>query len=530
MANNQMSPRQKMINMMYLVLIAMLALNVSKDLLKAFVTFDESLKLTLNNSLRKNNSIYNSLDQAKSLDPLRAGPQWEKAQQIKAHTTITIAWLDSLTSELISKTEGISMAEADTIELRYVEAQDNVDVPTNLMIGPKDDASEGAARKLKLHLVEHYNALLKALGEQYGTGFEMSVDTAGTREEGVDLNWETANFYRTPLVATVALLAKYKNDVRNAEYEALERLYASISERDLPFDTVAAKVIAKNDYVILGDAHQAEVFVAAYSTTKDPGVELFLDENASPTVDRVSVTNGTGYIELPSDRTGLHKYRGMVKMLDPHGEMMEFPFEHEYLVARPMAAVSPTKMNVFYRGIENPIDVSVPGYANEHVRVSVSGGNTIRSVGNGSYVVQMLANSPVNVQVNISVLTEDGSTRSFGAKEFRAMRLPDPYARLGDITAEGKISKSKLCAQRGLKGEYAKDFPFELTCSMVEFDVMFVRGATVIQHKNSGEGFSDEVKALLCETRRGDKIYFEHIKARGKDGIRKLNPLSITVR
>ena len=393
MANNQLSPRQKMINMMYLVLIALLALNVSKDLLKAFVTFEEGLDLSLASSVRKNASLYSQLDKAKSLDPLRAGEQWEKAQKIKLETSATISWIDSLSKVLIMETEGLSAEEADTMQLRHVKGQDNVDVPTSLMIGPRDDASSGAARTLKEKLVQHHGQLQEMLGPKYSGGFDLLVDTNGITEEGVYLNWENANFYRTPLVAAVALLSKFKNDVRNTEFAALERLHSSITERDLPFDTVAAKVIAHNDHVILGDAHKAEVFVAAYSTTKDPQVELFLNNGQEPYQNGVVVANGTGHIELPSDKPGLFSYHGKVKMLDPYGQLLEFPFEHEYLVAAPSAAVSPTKMNVFYRGIDNPIEVSVPGFANENVRLSINGGNSLQNVGNGAYMVKMSANA-----------------------------------------------------------------------------------------------------------------------------------------
>ncbi len=531
MASGSMTPRQKMINMMYLVLIAILALNVSKDLLKAFVTFDEGLEITLASSANKNNSLYNAFERARSLDPIKAGGQWQKAQNIKLATSATLTWLDALTVRLIAETEGIPIEVADTLELRWVEAQDNTDVPTNIMIGPKDDASDGEARRLFHELVDHYNALRNILGEELAEGFELQLDTFGIVEDGVHLNWELSNFYRTPLAASVALLSKFENDVRNLEYEALERLYSSISERDLPFDTVAAKVIAKSDYVLLGDTYTADVFIAAYSTTKDPEVELFMNgPGEAPKNVAVNVSNGSGKVALNADRIGLHTYTGTLRMVDPNGRPMEFPFEHEYLVARPSVTVSPSKMNVFYRGIENPIDVSVPGFANQDVRVSITGGNTVRSTGDGTYEVQVSANSPATVKVIVSVVAENGAQRRFGDKEFRIKRLPDPYARLGNITVDGKMSKSEICAQPGLKGEYDKDFPFNLVCQIISFKVTHVqKDGTVIPLSNSGQRFEKQIKALLCASERGDRIYFEHIRARGKDGVRKLRPLSVVI-
>lgn len=532
MASNTMSPRQKMINMMYLVLIAILALNVSKDLLKAFVTFDEGLDITLANTASKNNSLYNALDRAKSLDPVKAGEQWEKAQKIKVSTSTTLGWIDSLSIRLIAETEGIELQEADTMALRNVEGTDNIDVPTNIMIGSNEDASLGEARKLYAQLIGHYSDLRTILGDDLSEGYEIQMDTNGIVEDGVKLNWELSNFFHTPLAASVALLTKFENDVRNLEYEALERLHFSIGERDLPFDTVSAKVISHSDYVLLGDPHMADVFIAAYSTTKDPEVELFLEEPGS--VSRavpIQVANGSGMVELASDRIGLHKYSGTIRMFDPSGQPLEFPFEHEYLVARPSVTVSPSKMNVFYRGIENPIDISVPGFANQDVRVSISGGNTVRTTGNGTYEVNMSTNSPAEVKVFVSVITEDGEQRKFGEKDFRVKRLPDPYAIIGDIKVDGTMSRSQVCAYSGLKGEYEKDFTFELTCEIISFQVMHVqRNGTVIVHQNQGQRFEPNIKELLCASRRGDKIYFEKIRARGKDGIRKLRPLFVTIR
>ena len=521
-----------MINMMYLVLIAIMALNVSKDLLKAFVTFEEGMGLTLANSMSKNSSLYSAIEKAKSIDPAKAGQQWQKAVDIRSVTNETVEWIDALKNRLIAETEKIPLEVADTLALRWVEAKDDADIPTNIMIGSKDDASSGEARELRTKLISHYEELNDILGEDLSEGFDLHIDTNGTIEDGADLNWELSNFYRAPLAADVALLSKFKNDVRNLEYEALERLHSSINERDLPFDTVAARVISSSDYVILGDTHLAEVFVAAYSTTKDPEVELSLHTPDGSLNDMpIEVSDGSGRVLLNTTVPGLHSYSGVVRLTDNNGLTTEFPYRHEYLVARPSAAVSATKMNVFYRGIENPVEVSVPGYAHENVRVSISGGNTIRATGNGSYVVSMSANSPASVSVSVSVVEANGSNRQFAAKQFRVKKLPTPYVRIDRIKGSGEMTKGQICAVSGLIAEYAEDFPFDLSCRVVSYEVTHVqRNGTVIVHKNQGQNFEEDVKALLCASRRGDKIYFEHIRARGPDGVRPLSPLSIKIK
>ena len=162
MSGGDLPPRQKMIGMMYLVLTALLALNVSKDILDAFVLINTSLENTVVNYDEKTETLYSEFNTAKQFDPIKATPHWNKAQKAKDLSVGIIDYVKELQIKLLQETEKIPKSQADTLQLQYVNAKDNYDIPTNIMIGQTEDGSKGLARELKNKL-ETYKTEMKRL-------------------------------------------------------------------------------------------------------------------------------------------------------------------------------------------------------------------------------------------------------------------------------------------------------------------------------------------------------------------------------
>ena len=259
MAGSKESPRQKMIAMMYLVLTAILALNVSKEVIEAFVTVNTSLEATAANFDEKNGMLYADFDQAKSVDPKKVTEYWEKANQAKGLSQELDEYIRKLKIELIAATEGLTPEEADTIHLDYIKKQDDFDRPTGILVGSNEDGSKGKARELKIKLNEYCDKMLELIPEKERRNISLGFETPDRTKKDGTKTWETNQFYNSPLVASLAILSKFQTDVKNAEFDVVNTLYKSFTKEDFPFDTIAAKVLTESNYVLLGEEYKANV-------------------------------------------------------------------------------------------------------------------------------------------------------------------------------------------------------------------------------------------------------------------------------
>lgn len=539
MAGGNLSPRQKMIGMMYLVLTALLALNVSKDILDAFVLVNDSLENTVTNYTEKNELLYADFNQAKSFDPIKVTPFWQKAQIAKSKSKELIDYIKSLQIKLYQETEKITEQQADTLLLENVNSKDNYDIPTYLMIGENENLDKGLAKKLKQKLLVYKQDMYALFSKEEQKQLNIDINTDDKRTGYVKESWEMANFYHTPLAATITILSKLQTDVKNVEYEVVNQLFKSVGKRDYNFDTIAAKVIPSSNYVLLGEDYQADVFVAAFSTTQNP--EILIGEYDSTTnklanvYDSVAVNKGLGNYQIKTDKEGIFNYQGVIKLKTPgSNEVQQYPFQSEYIVARPSLVVSPDQMNVFYIGPKNPVSVSVPGVPSENISATITGaGNTITKKSNGKYEVKLSNSSPRNVEVRVSAKMPNGETRSMGAMPFVVKKLPKPYAEVGNVSVvKMRKPRVQILAYSTVKAKYDPSFAFQgLRLTINKFKIEVYRGGVEVYSKNvNGPTIPNATKSFFNGLRRGDIIYFTKILARDVSGTRlPLNDVTIEV-
>ncbi len=539
MAGGKETPRQKMIGMMYLVLTALLALNVSKEILNAFVIINDGLETTNSNFEGKNEYTYAQFDRAYANDPDKVRKNYKEAQNVRNLAEELDVYLTDLKKHLIASTEGYDMENAapnDTMFLlKNVSSKDNYDIPTNILIGdnvgtPRPATDDWSAMQLKDRLTGFQKSMVQALGEEVAKQANLKFDFEPVKQKDGEHTWEDANFYHLPLAAVITNLTKIQADVRNMEAEVIKTLLGSIGAEDFKFDTLAAKVIPNTNYLILNDTFRADVFVAAFSTTQPPKmvVSTQLDTGGNimgdPDSASVSVREGVAtYTSVPKTE-GLVEWGGIISIKKPDGTYQPYKFKSEFMVAKPALVVAPTAMNVFYRGLENPVEVSVPGVPTEKLEVSVS--NASKSGSKGKFMVKP-GNGP---KCSVSVSAElNGSKKNFGKMEFRVKNVPDPKPFFAGITGTGNVQRKNLMAAQGVIAKM-ENFEFDLKFNVISYVMSATVKGKVVDQPSKGPRVTSAMKTLLKALRPGQKVYIEKIKARGPDGtVRDLGTIVLKV-
>lgn len=520
------TPRQKMISMMYLVLTAMLALNVSVEILQAFVTVGDNMETTNKLFSSKIDNSYYNFERAYSANKEKVGPNWIKAQEVRKATDEIVKYIDDMQYDLVAYVDGLKggKVEAKKILLEKgfegVKSKDNSTSPTRYFIGASENGSGAKAMELRKK-IEAYQAKMLTLADPRFVDRlkKMQINTQAKfkNKSGQELNWQMYNFNNTILLADLVILKKLKSEIQNAEFDLVNDLLISVSADDFKFDNVVPKVVATSNYVMQGDNYEAEVFVAAID---------------SKTQLRAAVRGGSyvsedGIIKLkfPAGATGNQKYEGTVFVKKSTGEEA-YPFSGEYFVAAPAVTISPTNMNVFYIGVDNPVSISAPGVSADQLNVTINGGGgaTISKVSAGKYIVNVKTQQEAQIVVSANV---GGKVMKQGDMKFRVKKIPAPKAMVGSSDG-GRIAKEILVAQGQLK-VVMDGFDFPVRYNVTEFQMTFNTGgdgqAPLVSR---GARFTPEMISQIQRLRRGNKVYIEGIRAKGPDGDKSVqNPQMI---
>ncbi len=554
MAGYKETPRQKMIGMLYLVLTALLALNVSKDILDAFMVVNDSMVNTNQNFATKISGAYAQFEAQHNIQPEKVGEYWESAQEIRVRSHDLISYIEDLKLELISISEKKSreetidlfynmeyvadpfnagvLKETPILDLPSVPTRDKFDVPTNFMIGQNKN---GKAYELSEKMNEYREFILDVIGHQFSDKIGLLTDREGGYRDatGTPQDWQQYNFYHTILAATVTILNKIIGEVQTTEFDAINRLYANITEADFKFDEIDAKVIPVSNYIMTGQQYEAEVLVAAYDSKIQSEARVLRGADRITAANRSSAqtfTSQDGIIKLqfPGTSPGVQRYAGVIEMYNPATQAHEeYHFASEYVVAPPALTVAPLRMNILYAGVKNPIGMSAPGIALEDIRPTITEG-TITRAPDGTWEVEVPETARTTT-ISASALV-DGRTIELGAADFRIRRVPAPIARIANMT-DGRIDRNILLAAGGIV-PVMEDFDFEgYNFSIQSYVVTTFRGGDVIPLGTvTGNRFSEAVLNEIRNARRGQRIYFENIRAVGPGGVvRQLNPVNLEI-
>ena len=529
MSGGKETPRQKMIGMMYLVLTALLALNVSKEILNAFVIIEEGLNVTNANFDSKNGILYSKFDKAMADNKTKTKPWFDKAQAAKKMSNELCAYIDDIKSEMYQRIQKVEKNVADTFHLKNLDSKDENNIPTEMLIGAGADPENptGKSKDLKEKIEKYKKDMAALVPEKERGGLKLGLSTEEMYSIGDEkmVSWASNMFAHQPAAAVFSVLAKIKNDIKNAESDVVSTLLKSIDANDFKFDAIEAKVVAPTSYIMQGEKYVADIFVSAHSSTQNPEVligSVDTTNKAKPEVKGgvpVTVIDGVGKYEVSTGAEGLQEYAGVINVKAPDGSIKAYPFRGEYMVARPSMAVSPTKMNVFYIGVQNPVDISVAGAAPTDVVATVSGGGgSIVNKGQGHYEVKVTSGNECSV--NVAIKTKTGS-KSMGAMKFRVKKVPSPNASYAGVVGDGKVSKGELMNAAGVIPKL-EDFVFDLKFPVVSWSMsVFVNGAYA-DYNTQGASTTSEMKSLMGRMKPGQKVLIENVRVQAPDGVRKI--------
>lgn len=530
-------PRQLMINMMYIVLTALLALNVSAEVLNAFQLVSNGMKNSNTALDNKNAATMRALDAAHRNNPKKVDPFKRDAEKVQAQVEEFVSEITALKEQLVKETGGWEEGQVDG----KLKGAKDYDTPTRILV----DKKKGKELYDKIISLKESVLNVPSLTEQerndLSTQITLSVeyDKDAAKRLGKK-SWEEYLFDHVPTVAVYTLLTKIQGDAKSSESMVLERLLSNIGAEDYKFDALSAKVIAPSSYVLQGEEYQADIFVSAFSTTQnpevyvgefDPSKKTWENDGPLPTkvadnplkqgFEQVEVSGGIADFRVPATSVGLKKRDGVIKVKQPQGEGFDwFPFKLEYQVAPPSVVVSPTKMNVFYIGVDNPVEISVAGFPADRVRASLTTGGSI-SGSNGQYVAKV--KTVGNTKVNVSVVLDDGSVKNMGSQEFRMKRVPDPIAVIGGEPG-GSVKASTFKVQRGIIAEL-KNFDFDIRFDIVGFEMTFAaKRQDLVTADATGPAFTSKMLDFLSRAKPGDVFYFDNIRAKGPDGVTRKLP------
>lgn len=498
MAGGKESTRQRMINIMYLVLLAMLALNVSDSILDAFRNLNDSLSTSQTNVNASTQQLLAAFEQTKlKNEPDRARPFYERALKAKSLSEELNTYIESIKNEFVTRGQGMDKETGDLVE------RANLDIAQGVMI------NEGEGEKLKAKINETRQKLIDLLdpADRKSIAFSLEASDPTDRGPGSKNTWEEVNFGEgTPLTAARTILTKIQSDNRNAEAEVVKKILGKMDVAVVNLDRFSAVAIAPTSYVLQGQPYTAEVFLTASDSRTNPEITV----GGS----KLSVKEGKGLYTVGTGSEGIFSWTGVIRIRQTDGTVKEYrTAEQKYQVARPSAIVSADKMNVFYVGVPNPVSISAPGIAKEKLKVSMEGGNI--SGANGKYIVTV---SKPGTAAKVTVAAEvSGRVQTIGVTDFRVKRIPDPKAKFGGKTG-GTMSSVAIKSQDALFA-ILENFDFDAKFTVTRFNIIIAKPRTdaVVLQSNSNS-FSSAMRSAIAGVTPGTRVIFDNIIAVGPDG------------
>ena len=542
-------PRQLMINLMYLVLTALLALNVSAEVMNAFKTIDESLQksnATTNKAVDEQQKALAELLSDKTKEKFR--PLGEAVTEIRQEINGFSDYVDGIKDNLIDQAGDKSGAVDDADFLypenpskKIIKGKKNKDVTTQILVNDGvGDELETKIEEVRNNIIEIYTNVVtdnaetfdlmtagkvdpekvKANISSFSENISLDIDQDWREKSDGDKNsWADFRFRQMPLISVLPLLTKFQTDAKNAEALAVGKLSELAGGKQIVFNQFFPVINAKKAYVIKGEQFEADISLGAYSSDIPP-------ENINLTVDgrRLPIgRDGKAVFSAGTSTTGTKTLSLTATVTNPlTGEVTKSTSTFDYEVGVRSATVSADKMNVFYIGVDNPISVAVAGVSSNDVNVSCSG-CTLKG-GRGKYVAT--ASRPGDVTINVS-----GGGLPNTPFDFRVKRIPDPVAKLGN-KADGTMGNGEFKAQRGVI-PWLEGFDFDAKCQIQGFNLVKVaKRQDPVASNNPGGSFNEKSLRLVRSARPGDTYYFENVKARcpGDAAGRKINSMVFKIR
>lgn len=507
-----------MINLMYLVLMAMLALNVSSDVLNGFSLVSESLTKSTQNACHVNNDIYKTFDEQMKNNPTKVKQWYDKAQYVRGMSDSLFNLAEELKEAIVRESDG---KEGD---VNNIKNREDLEASEQVMLAD----GRGRGKELYNAINSYRERIVKMVTDKEKK--EIISSNLGTevpmKARVVGKNWQEYMFESMPTAAAVTLLTKLQSDVRYAEGEVLHNLISNVDVKDIRVNQLNAYVIPSSQTIVQGGTFSAQIIMAAVDTTRRPTIYI----GGKP------IKSDKGFYEAVCSKTGDFTLNGFIEMLNGDGETVKRDFTQKYTVVAPSATVSADIMNVLYAGYDNPMSVSVPGIPSNKLHVSMTGG-ALTQKGDGHYIAR--PTTPGGEAVFTVSAQNEGRTQEMGKFTFRVRKLPDPTAFIAYATEGGEehftggsLTKQILMNTEGI-GAAIDDGLLNIAFRVNSFEMLlFDAMGNAVPYKSNGANFSDQQKAQMRGLARNKRFFIRDIHATGPDGIERTlnNPMEVIIK
>ncbi|MEO5564693.1 MAG: gliding motility protein GldM [Chitinophagaceae bacterium] len=493
-------PRQKMINMMYLVLTALLALNVSTEILNAFKTINKSLENTNQTVNKSTETLMASLlektkDQATAN---RANLWYPKAQQAQELSKGVFTYVQSLKDRILKEAGG------DPKDPTKKFKEDNLDIATRIMI------EKGEGKKLEQMLKDYRANLLKidpAIDSAFSASLPINLDKPKS-ENRAGKTWEGAYFHMVPTVAGLTILSKFQNDVKTSENRVVQFCHNKVGEVNVVFDSYGAVIGQSSNYLMPGQQLEITAGVGAFSKKAQPTIVI----GGSP----ITIgEDGAAHTTLSGGGIGQHSVPVKITYMNQEtGKLETIEKSVTYTVGQANASIALDKMNVLYIGVDNPVTIAASGGGDDKVKPSINGGGgTLTRVGTGKYIAR------VNSITDKCIITVVVDGKTAGASEFRVRTVPQAQAYVGGNPSGANITAGAFKAQAGV-GAGIKDFPFDLKYEVVSYTFTCdTDDGDIISVPGTGNAFAGPVRTAVDRQVKANKLVtIDNIRVKGPDG------------
>ena len=509
-----------MINLMYVVLMAMLALNVSNEVLNGFSIVEESLKRTTANATRENLAIYEDFGTQMKANPQKVREWYDKAMQVRQMSDSLYNMAHELKIAIVKEADG---KDGD---LNNIRNKEDMEAANQVMLAP------GRGRGKELYdAINTYRKKMLDMAistRQKKTIYEILSTTIPEDKRTLGKNWQEYMFESMPAAAAVTLLSTLQSNVRYTEGEILHTLEQNIDVKDIRVNALEAFVIPNSQTIVRGDKFSAKIIMAAVDTTRVPDIYI----------GNQKVTLHDNVYERICGSTGDFTLAGFIETVNGNGDRIKRDFSQKYTVVDPSATVSADLMNMLYASYNNPISVSVPGVPLNKIQASMSGGGTLTPTGPGKYIARP---TKIGETVTITVTsTNTGRPQQMGQFSFRVRKMPDPTPYIPTKDEQGNpsrfkgggIPKASLMGIDGI-GAAIDDGILDVAFKVVSFETVFFDNmGNAVPMASNGAQFSDRQKDTFRKLTRNRRFYISRVVAIGPDGIQRTlqNSMEIIVK
>ena len=500
---------------MYLVLTAMLALNVSAEIINAFFSLNKGIKdsnVIVSNS---NSQIKAAIDKQAETNAAKYGSFKNQADDVAKIVKEFESYMNGVTQELITAAGGLDAKHSDGRPVKYKDK----DIPTHLFLTAGGGKGRGA--EIEKQINETRSKLLAAIQDptdraMLSKQIALLVDSVPAGAEAK--NWVDLKFAHMPVAAVMPTLTKLVADVKTSETALMNYFMDKVSGRiEIKFDKFKVAIAPKKAYLIRGDKFEADVYLAAYSSNPGQGVSISVNGSG------LALKDGVAHFETTPSSIGKQTVTASATIRNPAtGEVTTTKGDFEYEVGEKSATISAEKMNVFYIGVTNPIAVSAAGVSSNSLRVSGSGCDVSRVDANNYNVT---ASRPGEAVITVS--GEGGFTAT---KKFRVKMIPDPIAKYGNKKG-GVIGSGEMAAFNGLRADL-ENFDFDARCSIQSYVMVHIARREDPKQANVSGPVSGDATRLASAAKPGDQYSFMNIKGRcpGDAAGRELGSMSFFVK